>query len=269
MTFLGKTIIVISTASGIGARDDIGAATALAFAREGAEVVLMESSERDGEQYTNEMIQGGGQITHVVIDPLDLGSFERAISTVADGLGHVDALVISHFGIDSSEAEGARMEQLQKSLTANLLAPFTATMGFLSLLKEAGTSAVVYVGSIDGTLGNPNLPFYSVAKGGLHVLTHVLAAELASSNIRVNCVARAISDGVPMTGTLLRSVVDATPLARVATAMEYAYPILFLASPRASYITGAVLPVDGGRTAVTPGAAPGYGGYLSLNHPSD
>jgi len=90
---------------------------------------------------------------------------------------------------------------------------------------------------------------------------HALAADLARHGIRVNAIERAASTALPVDARIAASVSAATPLARIAEPAEYAAAIVFLASNAASYITGVTLPVDGGRTAVTPGTSPGYGGY--------
>jgi NAD(P)-dependent dehydrogenase (short-subunit alcohol dehydrogenase family) len=98
------------------------------------------------------------------------------------------------------------------------------------------------------------VPAYSTAKGGLGPLTHVMAHEFAPYGIRVNCVARAAVGGSPPPPGLA-GVLEATPLGRAAEPGEVAAAVAFLASDEASYITGTVLTVDGGRSGLTPGTA--------------
>jgi NAD(P)-dependent dehydrogenase (short-subunit alcohol dehydrogenase family) len=124
---------------------------------------------------------------------------------------------------------------------------------FLPLLKRAGRAGVVHLGSVDGNLGNPRVPSYSAAKGGLVPLTHVMPHEFAPFGIRVNCVARAAVDEPGPPTSLRDRVVAVTPLGRVAQAAEIAAAVAFLASEDASLVTGAVIVVDGGRTGITPG----------------
>lgn len=119
------------------------------------------------------------------------------------------------------------------------------------MLKSSGSSAVVHIGSVDGFLGNAAVPSYSASKGGLIPLTHIMADEFAPYGIGVNCVARAATAGGPVPHDA--ELVAATPLGRIAEPAEVASAVRFLASAEASYITGTVLTVDGGRTAITPG----------------
>jgi NAD(P)-dependent dehydrogenase (short-subunit alcohol dehydrogenase family) len=116
----------------------------------------------------------------------------------------------------------------------------------------------VHLGSIDGSLGNPSYAAYSVTKGSMIALTHVMAHDFAPFGIRVNLIARAAVEGTaaldwnePPGSDLLA----ATPLGRPARPSEIADAVAFLASPASTYITGTVLTVDGGRTAITPGTA--------------
>jgi NAD(P)-dependent dehydrogenase (short-subunit alcohol dehydrogenase family) len=128
------------------------------------------------------------------------------------------------------------------------------------LLARSSHASIVYLGSIDGLLGNPVVYAYSMGKGALTILTHVMAARLGADGIRVNCVAASglvqTGSGVPplerdLGGTdLLRRL---TPLGRTPAPEELAAVMAFFASDDASYVSGTVLPVDGGRLAATPG----------------
>lgn len=261
--FDGKRVLVMG--SGITAEryDDIAQASALAFAAEGADVLTVQASRQAATASAEEIRSAGGSAGSFVVDPrttTDLGELRDAVEARWDGL---DVLVTSHFGVHFASAADTSAEQLEQVLRVNVTAPFLATMTFLPLLRRGTDPAVVHVSSIDGIHGNPNVPAYSVSKGGTHVLVHVLAADLAAAGVRVNGIARAASTAMPIPEIAFASLGDATPLVRAAEPAEYAAPVLFLASPEASYITGAVLPVDGGRTAITPGASPGYLGYRS------
>jgi NAD(P)-dependent dehydrogenase (short-subunit alcohol dehydrogenase family) len=158
---------------------------------------------------------------------------------------------------DWTSIEAAELDVWHESIRVNLLGPLICAKAFLPLLRTGDAPAIVHLGSVDGSLGNPGVPAYSTAKGGLVPLTHVMAHEFAAYGIRVNCVARAAVAGYPELPESERTtrVLEATPLRRAARASEVAAAVAFLASTDASYVTGTVLVVDGGRSGLTPGTA--------------
>ena len=125
-------------------------------------------------------------------------------------------------------------------------------------LLSKGPGAIVYLGSIDGILGNPMIPAYSVSKGGMVVLTHVMANICGQAGVRVNCLATGAieQDGSDDLAKRDRSggelLVAMTPLSRRAVPEDFARAAMYLASDDAGYISGAVIPVDGGRIGITP-----------------
>lgn len=142
---------------------------------------------------------------------------------------------------------------------ANVVAPAAFTEALAPLLAQGDRPGVVYLGSIDGIRGNAQVAGYSATKGALTVLTHTMAQRLGRDGVRVNCVAAAGVVQLPLGAAVDRYVGDseaarrATPLNRMPSADEIAAVCVFLAGPEASYVSGAVVPVDGGRIAATPG----------------
>jgi NAD(P)-dependent dehydrogenase (short-subunit alcohol dehydrogenase family) len=170
----------------------------------------------------------------------------------------LDLLVNSHMAVDFSGVEDADVESVQRVVGVNLVGPLACARAFLPALKVPGEAAIVNIGSIHGEFGFPKMVAYSMSKGGLVPLTHVMAHEFAPYGIRVNCIARAglMNPGDEGNGS---GVVDPvrmfgdTPLGRAARPEEFGSVVAFLGSPASSYITGTTLTVDGGRTAVTRG----------------
>jgi NAD(P)-dependent dehydrogenase (short-subunit alcohol dehydrogenase family) len=201
-------------------------------------------------------LAGEGAVV-VRVDEATVDIAEAAsIVGIVEGCGStLDILVNCHFALDWGSIESSDLALWEQSIRVNLLGPLVCTKAFLPLLRAAGSAAVVHLGSIDGALGNPAVPAYSTAKGGLVPLTHVMAHEFAPYGIRVNCVARAAVAGHPATPSPGAALLRATPLARAAEPAEVAAAVAFLASDDATYVTGTVLTVDGGRSGLTPGTS--------------
>lgn len=256
MVLKGKIAVITGTATGIGQ------ATAILFAREGAQVVCIDNQSSD-ETLARIRAEGRDAVSYRA-DVSDTDAIRDVARDCERRYGKVDILFNNAARIVRESFERTSEALWQEMLDVNLTGPFLCSKHFVPLIEKAGGGSIINHGSIDGFLGNPAIAAYSAAKGGLIPLTHVMAHDLGKYNIRVNCicsggitVARNAQPAKPG-GVPGKSRVDVTPLQRAGTPEEVGYAALFLASPWSSFVNGASLVVDGGRTGITQGTYHGY-----------
>ncbi|WP_410641608.1 SDR family NAD(P)-dependent oxidoreductase [Amycolatopsis sp. lyj-346] len=237
------------TALVTGAGSGIGAAACAHFRREGARLLLTGRRERLGTAEPGDRYVPG--------DLNDEAFVEELARLAAESFGTVNVVVLNHGLQVSGPLTEMTHDDAKNVLHSNLLSAFLVMKHFAPLMPPAGGSFVC-VGSRLGTVGKPEEVLYSAAKGGLVMLAKGAAIEWAPRNIRVNVVAPGLTATPvieaafrrrPDPEAYRRQREDQIPLRRLADPEEIADAILFLASPESSYITGAVLPVDGGYTA--------------------
>lgn len=237
------------TAVVTGAGSGIGEAVSARFRREGARLLLTGRRDRlDTARPEDRYVPG---------DLNDEAFAEELAACAAASFGTVDVVVLNHGLQVSSPLTEMTHDDAKNVLHSNLLSAFLVLKHFMPLMPSTGGSFVC-VGSRLGTVGKPGEVLYSAAKGGLVMLAKGAAIEWAPRNIRVNVVAPGLT-ATPVIEASFRRQADPEayrrhregqiPLNRLATPDEVADAILFLAAPESSYITGAVLPVDGGYTA--------------------
>ena len=242
----GKVAVVTGAAMGIGAR-----ATEL-LVRSGAEVVAGDISY----EVLEERFGGVGNVRTRRADVRRRSDCEALASAAIDRYGRVDIL-INNAGITvRAPLAGTTDELWNHTLQTNLASAFYMSRAVVPAMRARGGGAIVNIASINAIRGNLELTAYAASKGGMTAMTRVLAMELAPDNIRVNALCPGTVD-TPMNDQYLASVQDREaamdmlvakhPLGRIATADDVAWAALFLASDRASFITGVSLPVDGGR----------------------
>jgi len=240
-----------------GASRGIGAAAAKLFAVEGAAVTLVARTEAALRSVVEEIIAKGGIADYIVADLADSASIERAVQTAVERHGRLD-IAFNNAGIGAplapiTEVTEADFDLLQ---TVNYKAIWVAMKAEIkAMLNTAGAGAIVNNSSVGSFRGNPGLSVYGAAKRAVNSLTETAAVEFGPSGIRVN----AIAPGTTMTEMiegLIAQVPDlieksnaSTPLRRPADPHEIAQAAAWLLSDRASYVTGVVLPVDGGARA--------------------
>ena len=233
-----------------GSDSGIGKAAAIAFAREGADVLISYLDEGDEARGTVEIIEAEGRkAISVAGDLQDEAHCKRLVEQARDEFGRIDVLVNNAaFQERREQIEDIPTDEWEKTLRTNLSAMFWLCRGSVPHM-EPGAS-IINVSSIQANQPSANLLAYATTKGGIVTYSQALSTMLAPRGIRVNVIAPG-----PVWTPLVAATTDAeklskfgadTPLGRPAQPAELAPAFVFLASPGASYITGAVLPVTGG-----------------------
>jgi len=231
-----------------GATRGIGRAIAVALANEGLHVVGTATSAA-GAAKVDEALSAHAGCRGIVLDVTDGAALDAAIAAIVQQQGGLHVLV-NNAGI-TRDMLSMRLkdEDWDAVLDTNLKAVFRASRAAIKPMMKQRWGRIVNITSVVGAAGNPGQANYAAAKAGVAGMTRAMARELGSRNITVNCVAPGFID-TDMTRELPEAAKAALlagiPLGRLGTAEEVAHAVAFLASPRAAYITGTELHVNGG-----------------------
>jgi len=233
-----------------GASRGIGRAVALELAGLGAAVALnYRHHEDEARAAVEQIVAGGGQAVALSADVSDAEAAAALVAQASERLGGLQILV-NNAGV-SRDNLALRMkdEEWQEVISVDLSGAFYCSRAALKLMLRQHWGRIVNIASVAGIAGNAGQANYSAAKAGLIGLTRALAREVGSRSITVNAVAPGLIE-TDMTASLASELLERgrnlASLGRLGSAQEVAAAVAFLASPAASYITGAVLPVDGG-----------------------
>ncbi|WP_043005856.1 SDR family NAD(P)-dependent oxidoreductase [Comamonas testosteroni] len=237
-----------------GGGSGIGAATAERFAQEGATVVICGRRKEPLDEVVARIKAGGGSAEAIVADVGNEAQFVGALEQAAKKHGSLDILVNNAMAYTWGGIDGMTTADWHANFTTSVDGTFWGTRTALKLMGGKGGS-IVNISSICGTLGTPYMSGYSAAKAAIINFSRAAAAEGAAAGIRVNVVIPAVVETPATSGMLADEASRKTtekliPMGRVGQSGELANAVLFLASDEASYVTGAALPVDGGRSAV-------------------
>ena len=249
----GKVAVITGAASGIGH------ASALLFAREGAAVVIADLNPEAGEEAAARIRGEGGEAVFVPVDVADSGQVERMVRGAVEAFGRVDVL-FNNAGVNfPATVVDVGEDAWQRSLDVNLKGVMLGCRHAIPEMLKTGGGSIINTASMLGLVASPRQAPYSAAKGAVVMLTRQMAIDYATCNIRVNCLCpsevntemnRRFIEQSPDPDAELRRVLARIPMDRMAEPEEIAAAALFLASDDSSYITGVVLPVDGGLTAM-------------------
>lgn len=248
--------VAVVTGAGIPEGVGIGAASAILFAREGAAVVVVERDVEAAARTIQEIEGEGGTATAVTADVSREDDVRRAIDETLSRFGRLDVLQNTVGVVRPGGLADSTLDDVMTIYGINLGGAFLTCRAVLPHMRERGRGAIVNVSSIASTrtTGSLSLP-YATSKAALEQLTRIVAREGSDAGIRCNAVIpgsldtpaarRAVADDEAYRRSVAQRSAD-VPLARLGVASEVAEACLFLASDAASYITGAMLPVDGG-----------------------
>lgn len=249
MTLSGKCTVVTGAASGFGA------GIARRYVAEGARVAVVDIDEEGANRVAHEL---GDRAFVAVCDLTSLAAVADAMAEVTSRFERIDVVVNnagwSHPNQPMLDVDEATFD---KVFAINVKSIYNMTRATLPAMRSSGAGGVIInVGSTAGISPRPGLSWYNASKGAVNTLTQAMAAELAPEGIRVNCIAPVLGEtalletfmGGPDTPAMRERFVATIPLGRLSTPRDVANAAAFLASEDADFLTGVILPVDGGRT---------------------
>jgi 3-oxoacyl-[acyl-carrier protein] reductase len=232
-----------------GATRGIGRAIALELGHAGATVIGTATTDDGAAKITETLAAGGHAGAGIRLDVADGVAVDAALADIEARFGAV-AILVNNAGITRDNLL-LRMkdDEWDAVMATNLKPAFRLAKGVLRGMMKARHGRIIQIGSVVGTSGNPGQANYAAAKAALVGFTKSLAQEVGSRNITINCIAPGFID-TDMTKALPEGqrakLLERIPLGRLGSPEDIAHAVVFLASPRAGYITGATLHVNGG-----------------------
>jgi NAD(P)-dependent dehydrogenase (short-subunit alcohol dehydrogenase family) len=235
-----------STALVTGATSGLGKAIALRLAQDGMRVIVVGRDAERGKAVVAQIEAAGGEASFIPADLSDPADIQR----LAAEAGEIDVLVNNAGHSIWGPTEQTSVEDFDALFASNVRAPYLLVGAFAPAMAAKGTGNIINISSMAGRIGLPNGAAYGATKAALASLTQSWTAEYSPRGVRVNAVAAGPVYTRPEARQLFETLGATTALHRAAEPSEIAEVVAFLASPEASYVTGAIVAADGGRTAI-------------------
>jgi len=244
MRLENKTTLVTGASKGMGESE------ARLFASQGANVVLCDVDQREGEKTAKSITESGGTAEFMQCDVTNESDWEKVINATTNKFGSLDVLV-NNAGLSSGSTEDhLSSEWWHKIMNVNATGVFLGTKIAAEIMKEQQSGSIINISSIMGFVGGENgHPAYHASKGAVRIFSKAMAVKYGPYGVRVNSVHPGFMP--PMSSSYRSPRIQAenikrTPLRRTGEVIEVAYGVLFLASDESSFITGTELVIDGG-----------------------
>jgi NAD(P)-dependent dehydrogenase (short-subunit alcohol dehydrogenase family) len=247
-----KVAIVTGAASGIGR------ASAIAFAREGAKIVLADRNVEEGASAARMITDEGGEACFWSTDVSKETEIARLIAMTTERWGRIDILFNNAGVLLVRPIEEMTEEEWDRVMAVNVKAAFLAIKHAVPVMRRGGGGAILNTGSIASLAGQAGTPAYAASKGAIALLTKSLALDLGRDGIRVNCICPGITDTPMLRQHLgqgaegdarIRTRLSRVPLGNILSSADIARAAIYLVSDESAGITGVLHVVDGGLTA--------------------
>ena len=248
MRLKGKTALVTGGASGFGAE------IARSYVREGAKVVILDLNKAGADAVAKE---SGESAIAVAGDVTKKADIDAAVKKAVDTFGSLD-IVVNNAGwtFRNKPLMDVTEEEFDKVFAINVKSIFLMTNAVVPVFRKQGSGNIINIGSTAGLRPRPGLTWYNGTKGAVNLMSKSMAVELAPDKIRVNCIAPVMGEtglleafmGMPDTPENRAKFLATIPLGRLSTPADIANACVYLGSDESIFITGVILPVDGGRT---------------------
>ncbi len=239
-----------------GAAQGIGAACAERLARDGAAVALWDVDDARGEALAASLASQGRRAIYRHCNVARKAEVDAALAATLAAFGRVDALVNNAGIFKAADFLDITEADWDAVIDVNLKGAFLVSQAVARVMAAQGGGAIVHMSSVNGLMAIPSIASYNVSKGGINQLTRVMALALADHGIRVNAVAPGTIATELARKAVLGSdeararIMSRTPMKRLGQPAEVADVVAWLASDAASYVTGDIVTVDGGRMAL-------------------